>query len=54
VQSHEVPIWTKRPVRVLMFDAVMIRVLSYQILFPIKRIGLALRLRPLVLFLAHN
>lgn len=37
VESHEVSLWTKHPVRVLLFGAVMIRKLSYQILFPIKK-----------------
>lgn len=37
-----------------MLDAVMIRKLSNQILFPIKKIGLALRLRPSLLFLVYN
>lgn len=37
VESHEVSLWTKHPVRVLLFGAVMVRKLSYQILFPIKK-----------------
>lgn len=40
--------------RVSMLNAVMIRKLSNQILYPIKKIELALRRRPSLLFLVYN